>query len=173
MQTIKVLTTSSALFLAAALAACGQSTPGDEQQSTGQVAAPEAPQGLSLSAAKLVLPAVTGNPAAAYFTLSNGGDAPASVAGVYIEGAENTEIHQTSGGSMNLLEDPVVPANGELIFTPGGDHVMVFGLDESLAANSTSEVTVTFANGDKISAPIWIEAAGLSEDSAADQEACN
>lgn len=168
-----LLAATSILVVAATLGACRQSPEPEGQQPAEQASAPEAKPGLSLAAAKLVLPAVSGNPAAAYFTLSNGGDKPVAVAGVHIEGAQNTEFHQTDGGSMNSLEDPTVPAKGTLQFAPGGNHVMVFGLDESLVANKTSEVTVTFSDGDKISAPIWIEAPGLSAQDDQNHEAHN
>jgi copper(I)-binding protein len=145
-----VIAAASALAGLALLGACGQPAQPEQEEQSATPAAPDAKPGLSIS------------PAAAYLTLSNGGDKPAEVAGVHIAGAENTEIHQTSGGSMNLLESPQVPAKGTLEFAPGGNHVMVFGLDDSLKANTASEVTVTFSDGDKISAPIWIEAPGLS-----------
>jgi len=156
----KVFAVAATALVGMALSACGQSAKPEGEQAAEPASAPEAKPGLSLSGARLVLPAVSGNPAAAYFTLSNGGDAPVAVAGVHIEGAESTEIHQTSGGSMNLLASPEVPAKGTLQFVPGGNHVMVFGLGETLAPNKTSEVTVTFGDGDKISAPIRIEAPG-------------
>ena len=164
MKPIALFAATSALVLATALGACSQSAEPEDQQQAEQPSAPEAKPGLSIGEARLVLPAVSGNPAAAYFSLTNGGDKPVVVAGVHIEGAQNTEFHQTTGGSMNLLESPTVPAKGSLKFAPGGNHVMVFGLDESLVPNKTSEVTVTFSDGDKISAPIWIEAPGLSGD---------
>ena len=157
-----VIAAASILVVTALLGACSQPAQPEQEDKSAQAAAPDAKPGLSLSAAKMVLPTVSGNPAAAYFTLSNGGDKPVEIAGVHIEGAQNTEFHQTAGGTMNLLDSPTVPAKGSLQFAPGGNHVMVFGLAETLAANTTSEVTVTFADGDKISAPIWIEAPGLS-----------
>ena len=159
-----VIAAASTLVVMALLGACSQSAQPDQEEKSAQSAAPDAKPGLSLNGAKLVLPAVSGNPAAAYFSLTNGGDKPVAVAGVHIAGSQTTEFHQTTGGSMNLLESPTVPAKGSLQFAPGGNHVMVFGLDESLAPNKTSEVTVTFSDGDKISAPIWIEVPGVSGD---------
>lgn len=162
------------LAMAGALAACGQAEQQPKQaEPATSPASPDAKPGLSLSAAKIVLPVVPGNPAAAYFTLTNGGDKPVGVAGVHIEGAESTELHQTGEDGMMTLEDPVVPSKGSLKFEPGGSHVMVFGLDDTLVAAKTSEVTVTFRDGDKISAPIWIEAPGLSDRGDADHGAHN
>jgi hypothetical protein len=45
-------------------------------------------------------------------------------------------------------------------FAPGGKHVMAFDLSDKLAAGGTAELTITFADGDKISAPLAVEAAG-------------
>ena len=156
--------------MAGALAACGQAEQQTEQaEQAASPASPDAKPGLLLTFAKIVLPAVPGNPAAAYFTLTNGGNEPVGVAGVHIEGAESTEMHQTGEDGMMTLEDPVVPAKGSLKFEPGGSHVMVFGLDDTLVAAKTSEVTVTFRDGDKISAPIRVEGPGLSDGGGADR----
>ena len=58
--------------MAAALGACRQSPEPEGQQQAERASAPDAKPGLSVSAARLVLPAVSGNPAAAYFTRGSG-----------------------------------------------------------------------------------------------------
>ena len=45
-------------------------------------------------------------------------------------------------------------------FEPGKLHVMVFNPGATLKAGGTTEMTITFADGDKSSAPLKIEAAG-------------
>jgi len=45
-------------------------------------------------------------------------------------------------------------------FEPGGNHVMAMGLDEALKAGDTTEVTLTFVGGDKVSFPATVLAAG-------------
>ena len=52
-------------------------------------------------------------------------------------------------------------APGETVqFARGGKHVMVFGLSPSLAAGGGAEMTLTFADGDKLSVPLKIAAIG-------------
>jgi copper(I)-binding protein len=150
-----------ALFaLCAALAVSGC------QQQAQQPAdpSPEAKPGLALSEGRLVLPAVSGRPAAAYFTLSNGGPAPAVLAAVHVEGADKAEMHETKGGSMAPLASLEVKVGETVRFEPGGKHVMAFGLKPELAAGGTSEMTLTFADGDKLSAPLKLEARGEAAD---------
>ena len=47
--------------------------------------------------------------------------------------------------------------SGVWMFEPGALHVMAFELDAKLAAGGTAEMTLTFADGDKLSAPLKIE----------------
>lgn len=120
----------------------------------------EARPGLTVTDGELLLPPVSGRPGAAYFTLTNGGDKPVTLAAIDIAGAERAEIHETRGGTMEMLMTlPVAP--GETVqFARGGKHVMVFGLSPSLAAGGGAEMTLTFADGDKLSVPLKIAAIG-------------
>ena len=143
-----------ALAAAALLSACQQQDPAPADPS------PEAKPGLALSAGRLVLPAVRGNPGAAYFTLTNGGAAPATLAAVWIDGADKAEMHETAGGSMAPLAALEVKPGETVAFEPGAKHVMAFGLKPGLEPGGEAEMTVTFADGDKLSAPLKLEAAG-------------
>jgi len=115
-----------------------------------------------LSAGRLVLPAVTGNPGAAYFTLANQGNAPAVISTVAIDGAAQAEMHETTGTSMQPLPTVAIRAGGSAIFAPGGKHVMVFSLAPRLAPGTSTQITLTFSDGSKLSGPLKIEAAGAS-----------
>lgn len=138
------------LFAALALSACQQ--PGET--------APEAKPGSVLSEGRLVLPAVKGNPGAAYFTYSNKADAAVTIATVSIAGAGRAEMHASEGGKMTALPTLAVPDGETVRFAPGGKHVMVFGIAPSIVSGGTAELTVTFADGDQRSAPLKVEAAG-------------
>ncbi|MEY4239048.1 MAG: hypothetical protein RL339_1649 [Pseudomonadota bacterium] len=147
------------LFLAvsiAALSACGQQPAKDEAAST----APEAKPGLALSEGQLVLPAVKGNPAGGYFTLANNGDKAVTLAAVSVTGAARAEMHETTGESMAPLAGLEIKPGETVKFERGGKHVMAFELDPALTAGGTTELTLTFADGDKLSAPLKLEAPG-------------
>lgn len=143
-----------ALGAALALAGCQQQAQKPADPS------PEAKPGLALSDGRLILPVVAGRPGAAYFALNNGGTATTTVAAVHIEGAEKAEMHETMGGSMAPLASLEVKPGETVRFEPGGKHVMAFGLKPDLTAGGTAEITLTFADGDKLSAPLKLEARG-------------
>ncbi|RYG28292.1 MAG: copper chaperone PCu(A)C, partial [Burkholderiales bacterium] len=106
---------------------------------------------------------------AVYFTISNNADKAASVVSAYVEGAANAEIHETKGGSMAAVKTVDVAPGATVEFAPGGLHVMAFELPASFQDGGTTELTVSFADGDKISAPLAITtvAGGTATEAAA------
>ncbi|HEY7805910.1 MAG TPA: copper chaperone PCu(A)C [Croceibacterium sp.] len=141
------------------LAACGNHQQGSKaQQSSGPA------QGVSVSDGRLVLPAVHGNPGAVYFTVHNDTNGPATLDGAEVDGAKMAMLHAMSmvDGHTNMQEvnKMDVPAGGELVFAPGGRHVMAMDLDDSLKPGGTTNVTLSFASGAKATFPAEILAAG-------------
>ena len=143
-------TLSLALLALVTLGAC--------QQQAAPVAKTKGP--LEVKAGRLVLPAVKGNPAAAYFTLINSGNHDVTLTGIHIVGVKEAMMHETSGGSMNMLESVKVPAHGLTSFAPGGKHVMAMGLDAWLIAGGTAKATVTTQDGTKVAGDFKIITAG-------------
>lgn len=138
------------------LAACQQEPAAPVEQN------PEAKPGLSASEGVLILPAVKGHPAAAYLSVFNNGDQPSSIAGVSIDAANSAEMHETRDGKMASV-DQVDVAPGETVnFERGGLHVMAFGIKPEVAAGNTVEMTLTFSDGDKLSLPLEVQAAGAA-----------
>ena len=140
-------------FAALALAACNQGPAPAAQESAaaGQ---------LAVTGGKLVLPAVRGNPGAAYFTVTNGTAQPASLTGATVEGTTKAEMHETSGGSMAPLTALTVGPGAAVTFAPGGKHVMVFGVPGSLQAGAAAKLTLTFAGGQTASTSLQVTAPG-------------
>lgn len=153
-----------ALAGAAMLGACQGSAPEAPQPSEAASTAPETKPGLALSGGRLVLPAVSGNPAAAYFTLTNGSAKPVAIAAVAVSGASMVMLHETKdmGGHSTMAEmaAPEVKPGENLVLAPGGKHVMIHDVPGEWKAGGTAELTLTFADGDKLSAPLAIEAPG-------------
>lgn len=152
----------------AALAGCQQGKGPDvvdsqaaESQST---AAPDAKPGLSLAAGRLVLPAVKGNPGAVYFSLTNSSNKPTEIAAIDVAGAGMATMHETmqmdSHSTMSEMKSPQAKPGETLSFAPGGKHVMVDGVPEGLKPGATVEMTIIFADGDKLSAPLVVQAPG-------------
>jgi copper(I)-binding protein len=138
-----------------ALAACKQ-----EAQRPAPTSV-EAKPGITLSEGRLTLPAVKGNPGAVYFTIANTNPSGnATIAAVAVSGAAKAEIHQSDGATMGKVDALEVGGGSTIKFAPGGLHVMAFDLDGSVKPGGTSELTVTFSDGDKASLPLKAEPAG-------------
>jgi periplasmic copper chaperone A len=151
------------LASALALSACQQRSEPAPQEEPAVSTGPEAKPGLSLDSGKLVLPAVKGRPGAVYFSFRNGGDAAVTLAGAHVDGAAKAEMHETLDGSMATIATLDVAAGETVEFAPGGKHVMAFELADNLIAGGTTELTLTLADGDKISAPLDIELRGSAD----------
>lgn len=148
--------------IALPLAACQSGEKGAKPPEENKQAGPDAKPGLSVSGGILVLPAVQGRPGAAYFTLQNDSDGTAELAAVHIDGAANAEMHETSGGTMTKLDKLAVLPGESARFAPGGKHVMAFDLSDQLKPGGTTEMTLGFTDGDKLSAPLAIQAMGAA-----------
>ncbi|WP_337192558.1 copper chaperone PCu(A)C [Novosphingobium silvae] len=146
--------------LALALGGCGKAPDSPTQTNEATVSGPDAKPGLAASDGKLVLPVIAGRPGAVYFTVRNDGSVPATLAGVHLAGASKAEMHQTKGGSMAPVESLPIDPGASVVFAPGGLHVMAFGLSDSVKAGGTTEMTLTFSDGDKLSMPLHVEAMG-------------
>lgn len=138
------------------LAACQGEAPTDAATAT---TGPEAKPGVKITDARVVLPGVAGNPGAAYFSLNNQSNAAVTIAVVSVEGAGRTELHAPD---MKVLDAGKAEAKTHLDFVQGGPHVMLFDVSDRLKAGDQTELTVTFADGDKMSVPAKVEALGTA-----------
>ncbi|MET0180882.1 MAG: copper chaperone PCu(A)C [Novosphingobium sp.] len=154
MRVIRSAVAAAALTLA--VAGCDAGAPEPEPTAAAE-AAPAMPRGIALSDARVQLPAVSGRPGVAYFTLSPSAGAPQAIAGVAVALVGRTEMHETVTKNAKSTMKPVtsVPlVAGETVsFAPGGLHAMLFDLDPKLRFEDATELTVTFDSGDKVTVP--------------------
>ena len=97
------------------------------------------------------LPAVAGQPAAAYFEIAGGRNDERLIA-VASAIAARTEMHESMGGSgamagMKPLAEVAVPAGTRTTFKPGGRHVMLFGLEKVVVPGTAVPLRFGFASG--------------------------
>ena len=122
------------------------------------------PTGLEVTNAKLVLPAVSGNPAAVYFSVTNAGERNVAIRSASVEGASNAQLHDTAEMNQEMVMGemgPLMLSAGETaIFEPGGKHVMAFDIDPSLEAGGTTAMTLTIAGGKSVTTDVAVVAAG-------------
>lgn len=100
---------------------------------------------------------------AAYFILRNqGGEADRLIA-ASTPRAEHSELHTHvhQDGLMKMTRVPAVeiPARGEAVFQPGGNHVMLFGLSKPLSAGEEFPLTLEFEKAGKVEVQVQVESA--------------
>ncbi len=109
------------------------------------------------------LPAVNGNPGAAYFTI-HGGPQADTLIGVSSPVAIRSEMHDMSndGGVMKMrpIKSVPVPAKGTVEFAPGGMHVMLFDLRPNFKTGDKIRLDFTFASGEQVYIEAPAQAAG-------------
>lgn len=155
---------SRSTWMAVALGIAAIGLAGCAEQPEQADTAPQTPDGISVTNARLMLPAVKGNPGAVYFDVKNDSATNKMIRAVSVAGAGSSMLHQMGTWNLQPSMDEIfqvdVPASGELKFEPGGLHVMANELADTVAAGSTADVTLTFVGGDKITFPAEVRAAG-------------
>ncbi|VVT26964.1 conserved hypothetical protein [Sphingomonas aurantiaca] len=121
------------------------------------------PKELSVDGAWVRLGAVTGRPAAAYFTV-HGGPTPATLISVTTDVAIKAEMHETmdKGGmsTMAPIAKVEIPANTDVSFAPSGRHVMLFSMNSGIKPGDRVMLTFAFADGTRILNNANVVAAG-------------
>lgn len=106
-------------------------------------------------------PAGAGENGAVYFIISNATNTDDTLLSVRTDLASAAEIHMSMKDSndvisMQMQEAVSIPAQQEIIFKPGGLHVMLIGLSRNLKIGDTISLTLNFktAGSITIQAPI-------------------
>lgn len=156
----RLLALPLSVAMALSLAACQKTEAPAPEETQAASNGPDAKPGISGSDGHLVLPVVAGRPGAVYFTVRNDGPGKATLVGVHLAGAGQVQMHKTEGGAMAAIDKLDIAPGASAEFEPGGLHVMAFDLDKTLKAGGTTELTLTFAGGDKLSMPVRIDSMG-------------
>ncbi len=107
---------------------------------------------------------------AAYFSIKNGGAEAEKLLSAESPVAEKTMLHEMTmdNGVMKMrmiMDGAEIPAGGVLEFKPGGSHIMLVGLKQTLSEGQTIPLTLTFAKAGaiKVEAKVEKPASGMSE----------
>jgi copper(I)-binding protein len=133
-------------------AACGADAPAEAEP--GKVA------GIEVTNAKLMLPAVAGNPGAVYFDIANISDENKMIRAVAVKGAGNAQMHMTTETGMAETLQMMVEQGKTTKFETGGNHIMAMDLADTVKAGGTTDVTLTFVGGSSVTFPAEVHAAG-------------
>ncbi len=91
---------------------------------------------------------------AGYFTLHNGSDKPVTLKTVSSDAYGNIEMHlsieKDGVSSMQWLQQIEIPAGEDVVFAPGGYHLMLFRPAKRLKQGDTVKLHFGFADGSRI-----------------------
>ena len=109
------------------------------------------------------LPAVSGRPAAAYFTVT-AHTAPERLVAVTTPIAGKVELHTSMDAQGRMAMRPLaavdIPVGAPVRFQPGGHHAMLFDLNDAAAPGGETTLTLRFESGRTIDVPATLIAAG-------------
>ncbi|MDH6625048.1 copper(I)-binding protein [Streptomyces sp. LBL] len=139
---VPVVVLSGALLLAG----CGSDS--DSGSGSGSGSGSDGGGGLSVSGAYIPQP-VSDDMAAGYLTIANAGDTKDELTSITSSAGEVT-MHETVGGAMQELKQLPVPAQGQLVFKSGGNHLMFDKLKRKPKQGQTISVELHFATSDPV-----------------------
>jgi hypothetical protein len=136
-------------------AACAPRAAVDSQSSAEPCAG--APAGTVSVARAWARPAAAGQTSALYLTICNRGADADALLRVQSPLARSLEIHETTRSDagvarMNPAARIAVPANAAMLLAPGGLHVMLIGLEESIEAGEEVGFTLVFEKSGELAA---------------------
>lgn len=109
------------------------------------------------------LPPVAEN-GAAYVTLANRGESPDELVGAASPSADRVEIHthvmEDGVMKMRRVESVALPPGEYVEFSPGGLHLMLFGLKEPLKEGGKFPVTLRFRKAAPVEVTVTVRAPG-------------
>lgn len=101
---------------------------------------------------------------AAYFSIHNRTGADDVLTGAASPVATSTELHthEVEGDVMRMrrVDTVAVPEGEDVLFEPGGKHVMFIGLKQPLKAGDIVPLTLTFENAGEIAVEVSVVALG-------------
>jgi periplasmic copper chaperone A len=120
-------------------------------------------QGDITISSRIVRASIAGSPnSAAYMVIANSGSQADALVAARCACAATVDIHQTEnmrGMSMMVSAAPVVvPPHGQVVFQPGGYHVMLTGLKAPLRDGGQQAMTLVFKRAGAIQASFRISA---------------
>jgi copper(I)-binding protein len=107
---------------------------------------------------------IKARPAAGYFSLRNAGDKPVTLTGARSPACGMLMLHESKEekgvATMRPVDTVAVPAHGKVDFAPGGYHLMCMQPQPALKVGASVMVTLTFADGQTLSAPFPVKGPG-------------
>jgi len=125
------------------------------------LAFPALAESIEISAAQIRATAPGMTATGGYLTITNHGDTDDRLISASAGFAGKVEIHEMiqDGDVMRMRQREggiIVPAHGMVMLKPGGLHLMIMGLKETLAPGQTREISLEFESGHRVTLPAMV-----------------
>jgi len=106
-------------------------------------------------------PALAGSNSAVYFRLVNWGESDRLI-GVRAAIAPQADVHRTRTDAQGMMhmeaqEAVALPHNTEVVFEPGGLHIMLLGLTRDLLLDESTSITLVFEQAGEVIVDVPVE----------------
>lgn len=153
---------AGALLSVGLLAFAGCASMSSSAGSTPSASATTTDAGAAVTVSDAWVKAADSGMSAAFGTLRNDSSAPITLVSATSPASSMLQLHETvsdASGAMVMKEKDggfVIPAGGELVLQPGGNHIMLMDLTAPLKAGEEARFTLTFSDGSTaaFSAPV-------------------
>ena len=121
-----------------------------------------------------VRPTAQGETAAVYFTIHNHSASDDELIGATVTVADAVEIHESKMENdvmqMSMLTSVPIAADEEIIFTPGGLHIMLVNIKEEFILGEHIGLILHFKNHEDIVVEVHVEDSMPEEDHEANSD---
>lgn len=100
---------------------------------------------------------------AGYMTLQNHGQEADRLIAAESPRAEMIELHTVIDGAMQRVDFVEIPAGGEVVFAPGGYHLMIGPIEGALNEGERLPGTLVFEKAGRVEVEFVVEAANATE----------
>lgn len=144
--------TAVAALLVCSLTACGSSETATSNSSASATSSASASQGVSLEVTDAWIKATSGSMTGVFGKIKNNGGQTVTIVSVQTPVSDMNQLHTTetdSSGStkMKEVESFEIEPGQTFELVPGGNHLMLMGMQCSLPAGSESKITLTDSEG--------------------------
>lgn len=129
------------------------------QQDDGAYPAPEADFGsvVTVSDARITLPARAGNPAAVHLEITNRGNSNLYLSEILVEHGGRAQLTDISRQTPKPSDNVEIAPGQTLRFGREGDQAILTNYDENVVPGAELTVELVFGNGESLSVPATVE----------------
>ena len=142
------------------------------RQDEGPYPPPEADFGsiVTVSNARIVLPATAGNPAAVHLDIANRGERNVYLSEILVEHGGRAQLTDISRQTPKPSDNVDIAPGQTLRFGRGGERAILTGYDAYVVPGAEVTVELVFGNGESLSVPATVEAASGEVETDSNQE---